>query len=376
MIIAARGLQKVRLTGVLNVWRYQNPRLEQELLGIRFKNPIGMSAGLDKNFDLLPIAKRIGLGFEIGGSTTAHVCAGNPRPWFKRLPSEKSIVVNVGLANNGIERNIERIRSYPRKLWRDFPLSVSVAKTNSPQTATDDEAIEDYSPERKALHNRLLREVLDKYKDVPCEAKVFMSGGISGAGKTTILSKMGIDFQNYATVSSDDFKELLAREGAIPHVEGLTPMEASSLVHEESSHLADRLLLNLANQRKNLIYDFTMKSESTTMTRIGTLNNFGYQNKDIRIVFVDVPLSVSKGRAKTRYMVGLNNFDLGGRWVPSFVADKQKAKTNRFNTANAETLVTMGSKLEAEGFPTPIVYDNTDVAKKIDFNEFRKGHRE
>ena len=54
----------------------------------------------------------------------------------------------------------------------------------------------------------------------------------------------------------------------------------------------------------------------------------------------------------------------------------KKANTNRFNTANAETLVTMGSKLEAEGFPTPIVYDNTDIAKKIDFNEFRKGYRE
>ena len=36
----------------------------------------------------------------------------------------------------------------------------------------------------------------------------------------------------------------------------------------------------------------------------------------------------------------------------------------------------MRSKLEAEGFPTPIVYDNTDIAKKIDFNEFRKGYRE
>lgn len=36
----------------------------------------------------------------------------------------------------------------------------------------------------------------------------------------------------------------------------------------------------------------------------------------------------------------------------------------------------MGSKLEAEGFPTPIVYDNTDIAKKIDFNEFKKGYRE
>lgn len=239
-----------------------------------------------------------------------------------------------------------------------------------------DETIEDYTPERKALHNRLLKEVLEKYKDVPCEAKVFMSGGISGAGKTIILSKMGIDFQNYATVSSDDFKELHARENAIPQVSGLTPMEASSLVHEESSHLADRLLLNLANQRKNLIYDFTMKSESTTMTRIGTLNKFGYKNEDIRIVFVDVPLSVSKSRAKTRYMVGLNNFDLGGRWVPSYVADKQKANTNKFNTANAETLVAMGNKLEQNNFPTPIVYDNTDIAKKIDFNEFKKGYRE
>ena len=58
------------------------------------------------------------------------------------------------------------------------------------------------------------------------------------------------------------------------------------------------------------------------------------------------------------------------------MADKKKAKTNKFNTANAETLVAMGSKLEAEDFPTPIVYDNTDVAKKIDFNEFRKGYRE
>lgn len=98
----------------------------------------------------------------------------------------------------------------------------------------------------------------------------------------------------------------------------------------------------------NCIDEFTFVYMSD-FTRIGTLNNFGYQNEDIRIVFVD---------------------------VPSFVADKQKAKTNRFNTANAETLVTMGSKLEAEGFPTPIVYDNTDVAKKIDFNEFKKGYRE
>lgn len=58
--------------------------------------------------------------------------------------------------------------------------------------------------------------------------------------------------------------------------------------------------------------------------------------------------------------------------VPSFVADKQKAKTNRFNTANAETLVAMGDKLEQHNFPTPIVYDNTDVAKKLILMNLRK----
>lgn len=151
MIKAARALHRVRGENILRVWNYRNSRLEQEILGLKFKNPLGMSAGLDKNFDLPPVAKRIGLGFEIGGSTTAQVCAGNPRPWFRRLPSEKSIVVNVGLANNGVARNIQRIKQYPRRLWRDFPLSVSVAKTNNPENVSDIEAIADYCQSLRQL---------------------------------------------------------------------------------------------------------------------------------------------------------------------------------------------------------------------------------
>lgn len=151
MIAAAKILRKVRGENILRALSYKNPRLEQEILGLKFKNPLGLSAGLDKNFDLPPVLKRVGMGFEIGGSTTAQVCAGNPRPWFHRLPSEKSIVVNVGLANNGIKRNIERIQKYPQSLWRDFPLSVSVAKTNNPENASDEEAIEDYCESLRQL---------------------------------------------------------------------------------------------------------------------------------------------------------------------------------------------------------------------------------
>ena len=73
------------------------------------------------------------------------------RSWFRRLPSEKSIVVNVGLANNGVTRNIQRIKRYPRRLWRDFPLSVSVAKTNNPENVSDSEAIADYCQSLRQL---------------------------------------------------------------------------------------------------------------------------------------------------------------------------------------------------------------------------------
>ena len=151
MIRTARVLHGVHGTRLLRVWRYQNPRLMQTLLGITFKNPLGLSAGLDKNFDLPPVVKHIGMGFEIGGSVTATACVGNPRPWFHRLPEEKSLVVHVGLANNGVVRNIQRIIHYDKKLWNDFPLSVSVAKTNSPKNVSDEVAIDDYCDSLRKL---------------------------------------------------------------------------------------------------------------------------------------------------------------------------------------------------------------------------------
>ncbi len=151
MIMAACALHAVRGTKVLRVWHYKNARLTQNIVGLTFENPIGLSAGLDKNFDLPPIAKQIGMGFEIGGSTTAEVCAGNPRPWFHRLPEEKSLVVHVGLANNGVSKNITRIKHYNKKLWHNFPLSVSVAKTNNPENVSDKVAIADYCESLRQL---------------------------------------------------------------------------------------------------------------------------------------------------------------------------------------------------------------------------------
>lgn len=133
------------------LWSYQSTRLETTVAGVRFRNPIGLSAGFDKNVEMAPIMRGVGFGFMTGGSVTAHPCVGNPRPWFHRLPKSHSLVVHAGLPNQGIERVVRRISAYPRRLFVDFPLSVSVAKTNAKETVSDGEAIDDYCTSLRRL---------------------------------------------------------------------------------------------------------------------------------------------------------------------------------------------------------------------------------
>jgi dihydroorotate dehydrogenase len=127
------------------MWAYQNEAaLSQHLHGVTFCNPIGLSAGFDKNFELPPTMKAIGFGFMEGGSITYHTCKGNPRPWFYRLPRSQSIVVHVGLANEGAAAVLDRVQAYPSQTFDSFPLNISVAKTNSKLARTDEEAVKDY----------------------------------------------------------------------------------------------------------------------------------------------------------------------------------------------------------------------------------------
>lgn len=124
------------------LFSYQKSKvLSQTIDGIMYKNPVGLSAGFDKNFELLKLLPALGFGFVEGGSLTAGASNGNPRPHYQRLPESKSILVNAGLNNHGVEAITKRIQHYG-KLKR--PLSISVAKTNSQTSATDTGGIADY----------------------------------------------------------------------------------------------------------------------------------------------------------------------------------------------------------------------------------------
>ncbi|TCD54477.1 quinone-dependent dihydroorotate dehydrogenase [Alloscardovia theropitheci] len=132
---------------------YTDPILETEVMGIKFHNPFGLSAGLDKNCDLPVLLENAGFGFETIGSVTSRPCAGNARPWFHRLPEYASMMVHVGLANDGISTVMPRIeKAYLHS--QTMRISTSIARTNDSFAGDIAEGIEDYAKSVRRAANR------------------------------------------------------------------------------------------------------------------------------------------------------------------------------------------------------------------------------
>ncbi|NTW62206.1 quinone-dependent dihydroorotate dehydrogenase [Candidatus Saccharibacteria bacterium] len=124
--------------------RKASPRLVQNIHGVKFTNPVGLAAGFDKNGEIMPTIAALGFGFGEVGSVTAEPCDGNPKPWFYRLPKTKSAVVNAGLSNCGSSTVINNINNYVPGSVNNFPIVLSVAKTNSCDVVSVDAGIADY----------------------------------------------------------------------------------------------------------------------------------------------------------------------------------------------------------------------------------------
>jgi hypothetical protein len=193
-----------------------------------------------------------------------------------------------------------------------------------------------WSEERDLLHDSIIEDFYAKAKDAPCDFKAIMAGGLGGAGKTTVLTgRAGIDLTQYLMINPDSFKEEMARHGMLPDIEGLSPMEASDLAHEESSYLAKRLARRAEADGKNLIWDITMASQDSTEARIESLREAGYIQVDG--IFVDIPIDISVERTEWRHREGYENYrsgvGLGGRFVPPEVirsqGDKEWSSQNR-----------------------------------------------
>ena len=140
--VAGEKLGRYRLTRWLTAmaFDYQHPMLEQTIRGLKFTNPVGLAAGFDKDARLTAILPSVGFGFEEVGSITGKACPGNPKPRLWRLPKSQSLIVNYGLKNTGAEAIAKKLTGQKFA----YPLGISMAKTNSPETVEINAGVEDY----------------------------------------------------------------------------------------------------------------------------------------------------------------------------------------------------------------------------------------
>ncbi|HIM58297.1 MAG TPA: quinone-dependent dihydroorotate dehydrogenase, partial [Gammaproteobacteria bacterium] len=120
----------------------QHKCLNTTVDGIKYDNPIGLSAGFDKDGELTDAYPLIGFGFAELGSFTADVCPGNPgvgRRLF-RLVKSKSILVWYGLNNQGAEAIAKRLKGKKFKI----PIGINAAKTNNSAVFDLQDSIDDY----------------------------------------------------------------------------------------------------------------------------------------------------------------------------------------------------------------------------------------
>lgn len=111
-------------------------RQTMQALGMRFRSPVGLAAGFDKNAELIEAMPNLGFGFVEVGTVTPRPQSGNPRPRLYRYPEERALFNQMGFNNDGVDviaNRLKAVRSRAR-LPKDFRVGVNIGKNkDTPQ---------------------------------------------------------------------------------------------------------------------------------------------------------------------------------------------------------------------------------------------------
>src|SRR6056300_149298 len=118
---------------------------EKEVMGLKFRNPIGLAAGFDKDAKLYNELASFGFGFIEIGTLTPQAQPGNPKPRLFRLVEDEAVINRMGFNNGGLEEAVIRLR----KKKTDIIIGGNIGKN---KVTPNDEAISDYLKGVEALH--------------------------------------------------------------------------------------------------------------------------------------------------------------------------------------------------------------------------------
>jgi len=91
-------------------FQVEDARLEREVFGLKFKNPVGLAAGFDKDAKLYNELSSLGFGFIEVGTVTPKAQVGNEKKRLFRLKEDSAIINRMGFNNHGVEEMVERLK--------------------------------------------------------------------------------------------------------------------------------------------------------------------------------------------------------------------------------------------------------------------------
>jgi len=121
------------------VYSHEHPSLARDVFGLKFRNPIGLAAGFDKNAEYVEEMAALGFGFIEIGTVTPRPQPGNERPRLFRLVDDRALINRMGFNNQGVD--VAAMRLSQLKNRRNLIIGGNIGKN---KLTPNEEAVNDY----------------------------------------------------------------------------------------------------------------------------------------------------------------------------------------------------------------------------------------
>ncbi len=130
------------------IYTKKDSKLEREIFGLTFPNPVGLAAGFDKEAKLFKQLSSFGFGFIEIGTVTPNAQPGNPKKRIFRLKKDNAIINRMGINNHGVEATVKNLK----KRNKNSIIGGNIGKNS---VTPNENAIKDYLINFKSLHDHV-----------------------------------------------------------------------------------------------------------------------------------------------------------------------------------------------------------------------------
>jgi len=175
---AIRCVSRLGLGGIIRrLYTINDKRLEREVFGITFKNPVGLAAGFDKNARLYNELSDFGFGFIEIGTLTPKPQEGNPKKRLFRLKADKAIINRMGFNNQGVFDAVTQLKKKHKVIIggnigkNNFVVNVSSPNTPGLRALQDKEPLTALLKDLK-IENAKCASITTEAKEKPILLKI------------------------------------------------------------------------------------------------------------------------------------------------------------------------------------------------------------